>query len=162
MTKTQMIYILLATLVIFSTVSTVLIIFTYKKFARMSPDKKVEKTEGINPERFTYDEIKQDIAGDYQKFMQGGYKLTFYAATAKIIDDLQRVHKRSEVEKFMMYIVLAEKGLENDELSSEIKNEVLGYIKENEWMKFKEQLSVKEIVAISGDVERLKGALLKD
>lgn len=110
-------------------------------------------------ERFSYDEIKQDIRGDYARYMEGGYNFSFYGATSKILDDFQRVIRGSEVESVMLYTILAKIGLEHGKLRPQIKEEVQRIIDNGIVSKFKDELSSEEFSEISQDLINVKDGI---
>ena len=107
-------------------------------------------------ERFSYDEMKQDIHSDYERYMDGGYKFSFNGATSKILDDFRRVINSNEVESIMIYIVLAQEGIEHGELCPQIRDEVQKIINKSEIARFEEELSSEEYNQINHDLLTIK------
>lgn len=110
-------------------------------------------------DRYEYNELKQNIREDYSRYTTGGYNFSFYGATSKILDDMQRIIWESEIEGLMIYAVLAQVGLEQGELRPEIKEEVQRIINNCVLARFKDELSSDEFNEIGKDLSIIKDSI---
>lgn len=104
-------------------------------------------------QRWTYEELKQNIDEDIEEFMADG--LNFLQATARVQVEYQRITDKSPLEKLIIYMMLLKNGIEKGSVREDIREVVSALVSTGELSRFKEELTEEEFEAFEKDLSEV-------
>lgn len=104
-------------------------------------------------QRWTYDELKQNIEEDIEEFMADG--LNFLQATARVQVEYQRITDKSPLEKLIIYMMLLKLGIEKEIVREDIRDETLALVAAGDLSRFNGDLTDEEFKAFGKDISEV-------